>query len=87
MKFMAPGLWTATIRGVTTIGKIGPLTTSFVIADGSTVTTVPLSGRSPATTTIAPVISAAPTLAPTTTTTLAPATIAPTVAPTVAPQG
>lgn len=83
MKFMAAGLWTVTIRGVTTIGNIGPLTTSFVIADGSTVTTLPNQGRTPVTTTIAPAATPAPTAAPT----VAPATTPPTVAPTVAPQG
>ena len=35
MKFMAPGSWTATMKGVTTVGDIGPLTTTFTITDGS----------------------------------------------------
>ncbi len=81
MKLMAPGTWTATIRGVTTIGKIGPLSTTFVIADGTTVTTVAQQGRSTATTTtsVAPAVTPAPTVATTTT------TVAPAAAPTVPP--
>jgi putative copper export protein/methionine-rich copper-binding protein CopC len=91
MKFMAAGLWTATIRGITTIGNIGPLSTTFVIADGTSVTTLPRQGLTPVTTTIAPAATPAPTAAPnvapaTIAPTLAPA-VAPTVAPTVAPQG
>jgi hypothetical protein len=37
----APGEWTMTVRGTTTIGELKPLTSTFVIADGTTVTTVP----------------------------------------------
>ena len=37
----APGEWTMTVRGTTTIGELKPLTSAFVIADGTTVTTLP----------------------------------------------
>jgi hypothetical protein len=41
MKLLAPGDWTVTVEGTTTTGELTPLTGSFVIADGVTVTTVP----------------------------------------------
>jgi copper transport protein len=43
----APGEWTMTIRGTTTIGELQPMTTTFIVADGTTVTTIPESGSSP----------------------------------------
>ena len=57
-----PGEWTAVIKGVSTIGELPTLTTTFIIADGTTVTTLPKQGLKRSTTTIAA----------TTTTTLAP---------------
>lgn len=63
MKLLAPGDWTATIEGTTTTGDLEPLTTTFVIADGVTVTTQPNSDLAPTTTAAAP--------ADTTTTTVA----------------
>jgi hypothetical protein len=54
MNFKAPGLWTATITGVTTTGDLEPLTTTFVIADGTTVTTLPQQGLKVGTTTSPP---------------------------------
>jgi hypothetical protein len=80
MNFKAPGLWTATITGVTTTGDLEPLTTTFVIADGTTVTTLPQQGLKVGSTTTPPT-TVPPTMAPT----IAP-TIAPTVPPTVAPS-
>ena len=82
LKLLAPGTWTATVTGVTTIGKIGPLNATFVIADGTTVTTLPQQGLKAGTTTVPATV--APTVAPTAAPTVAP-TAAPTVAPTVAP--
>ena len=69
----APGEWTATVTGVTTIGDLTPMTTTFTIADGTTVTTEPKQGLKKSTTTIA---------AATTTSTVAPAPVTTTVAPT-----
>ncbi len=69
----APGEWTATVTGVTTIGDLTPMTTTFTIADGTTVTTEPKQGLQTSTTTIA---------AATTTSTVAPAPVTTTVAPT-----
>jgi hypothetical protein len=60
----APGEWTATVTGVTTIGELPPMSTTFIIADGTTVTTQPKQGLEKSTTTIA---------ATTTTTSVAPA--------------
>jgi copper transport protein len=37
----APGEWTMTVRGTTTTGELEPLTSTFIIADGTTVTTLP----------------------------------------------
>lgn len=85
----APGEWTATVTGVTTIGDLTPMTTTFTIADGTTVTTVPKQGLKKSTTTIAAAtatstVASAPvtTVAPVTTTTIAvtvPAVTPPTV--------
>lgn len=69
----APGEWTATITGVTTIGDLTPMTTTFTIADGTTVTTVPKQGLQKSTTTIA---------ASTTSSSVAPAPATTTIAPT-----
>jgi putative copper export protein len=75
----APGEWTATVTGVTTIGDLTPMTTTFIIADGTTVTTEPKQGLKKSTTTIAvattttsvaPVPATTTTVAPTTTTTV-----------------
>jgi copper transport protein len=75
----APGEWTATVTGVTTIGDLPPMSTTFIIADGTTVTTLPKQGLQKSTTTLAPA---------TTTSTVAPAPATTTIAPvttTVAP--
>jgi len=69
----APGEWTATVTGVTTIGELTPMTTTFTIADGTTVTTEPKQGLRKSTTTIA---------VATTTTSVAPVPATTTVAPT-----
>ncbi|MBJ7490635.1 MAG: CopD family protein [Ilumatobacteraceae bacterium] len=69
----APGEWTATVTGVTTIGELTPMTTTFTIADGTTVTTEPKQGLKKSTTTIA---------VATTTTSVAPVPATTTVAPT-----
>ncbi len=69
----APGEWTATVTGVTTIGDLTPMTSTFTISDGTTVTTEPKQGLKKSTTTIA---------AATTTSTVAPAPVTTTVAPT-----
>ena len=70
LKLMAPGTWTAVINGVTTIGDLEPLSTTFVIADGTTVITVPKQGlQTPAaTTTTIPAATTTTTLSPATTT-------------------
>ena len=62
MKLLSPGEWTVTIEGTTTTGDLEPLRSTFVVADGVTVTTQPNSDLTPTTT-------AAPT--PETTTTVA----------------
>jgi len=54
----APGEWTMTVRGTTTIGELKPLTSTFVIADGTTVTTIP---NSDDTTPVTPTDSGPPT--------------------------
>jgi copper transport protein len=68
----APGEWTATVTGVTTIGELPPMSTTFIIADGTTVTTQPKQGLEKSTTTIA---------ATTTTTSVAPAPATSTTVP------
>jgi hypothetical protein len=66
----APGEWTMTVRGTTTTGDLEPLTATFIIADGTTVTTLPASET---TTPSAPTDTGQPTApAETTTTTSAP---------------
>lgn len=91
-KFNSPGTWTAVVTGVTTIGDLEPLTTTFVIADGTTVTTIARQGLAPASATtsstlpassVAPVVTLMP---PVVTTIPATGTIAPTVT-TPAPAG
>ena len=74
MRFLAPGLWNVSVTGVTTIGELEPLTTQFIIADGTTVTTVPKQGLNTVTTSVPP----ATTTVPSATTTAPGATIAPT---------
>ena len=74
LQLRAPGEWTATVTGVTTIGDLPPMSTTFTIADGTTVTTLPKQGLQKSTTTIP---------AATTTSTLAPAAVATTLAPAV----
>ncbi len=69
----APGEWTATVTGVTTIGDLTPMTSTFTISDGTTVTTEPKQGLKKSTTTVA---------AATTTSTVALAPVTTTVAPT-----
>ncbi len=77
----APGEWTATVTGVTTIGDLTPMTTTFTIADGTTVTTEPKQGLKKSTTTIA-VATTTTSVAPVpATTTVAPATTTTTTAP------
>jgi hypothetical protein len=74
MRFLAPGLWNVSVTGVTTIGELEPLTTQFIIADGTTVTTVPKQGLNTVTTSVPP----ATTTVPSATTTAPGATITPT---------
>lgn len=86
MRFLAPGVWNVSITGVSTIGELAPLTTQFIIADGTTVTTVPKQGLNVVTTTTVPPVATtvgATTIAPTAT------TIAPSQNPstTIAPSG
>jgi putative copper export protein/methionine-rich copper-binding protein CopC len=66
MRFLAPGLWNVSITGVTTIGELTPLTSQFIIADGTTVTTLPKQGLTTVTTTVPPVATTVPgtTIAP-----------------------
>ncbi|MEI8286231.1 MAG: hypothetical protein WCG15_02905, partial [Actinomycetes bacterium] len=72
----APGEWTATVTGVTTIGDLPPMSTTFTIADGTTVTTQPKQGLKKSTTTIA---------AATTTSSVAPAPVVTTLVPATTP--
>lgn len=67
LSFNAPGEWTAKVNAVSTIGDLPELTSTFVIADGVTVTTVPRPGASTGTTT-----TVAPTTAPPAATTTVP---------------
>jgi copper transport protein len=69
----APGEWTATVTGVTTIGDLPPMSTTFIIADGTTVTTQPKQGLKKSTTTIAAATTTT-SVAPAPATTVAPAT-------------
>jgi len=70
MRFLAPGLWNVTVTGVSTIGELTPLTAQFIIADGTTVTTVPKQGLTTVTTVAPPVSTTLPgtTIAPASTT-------------------
>ncbi len=82
----APGEWTATVTGVTTIGDLTPMTTTFTIADGTTVTTEPKQGLKKSTTTIAASaitssIAPAPATSTTATTTTAPVPVETTAVP------
>ena len=74
MRFLAPGLWNVSVTGVTTIGELAPMTSQFIIADGTTVTTVPKQGLTTVTTTV----PAGTTTVPSATTTAPGSTIAPT---------
>jgi hypothetical protein len=74
----APGEWTATVTGVTTIGDLPPMSTTFIIADGTTVTTLPKQGLKKSTTTIAATTT---TSAPATTTTVPAPIVTTTVVP------
>jgi putative copper export protein len=58
-----PGEWTAVIKGVSTIGELPTLTTTFIVADGTTVTTLPKQGLNRSTTTTIAAASTA-TVAP-----------------------
>jgi len=69
----APGEWTATVTGVTTIGDLPPMSTTFIIADGTTVTTQPKQGLKKSTTTIAAATTST-SVTPAPATTVAPAT-------------
>lgn len=80
----APGEWTATVTGVTTIGELPPMTTTFIIADGTTVTTQPKQGLQKSTTTIA-VATTTSTVAPVPTTIAVTTTIAATTTAVLAP--
>lgn len=68
MDFRSAGQWNVEMTGTTTTGVLEPLTTSFIIADGTTVTTQPQSGSGNATPTTT---TTAPTGNSTTTTTVA----------------
>lgn len=58
MRFLAPGTWNISVTGVSTIGELPTLTGQFIIADGTTVTTLPnQGGSSPTTTTLAPTVT------------------------------
>jgi putative copper export protein/methionine-rich copper-binding protein CopC len=78
----APGEWTATVTGVTTIGELPPMSTTFIIADGTTVTTQPKQGLKKTTTTIAAATTTS-SVAPAPATTVAPATTTTVPAPIV----
>ena len=51
MQLRAPGEWRIQVTGMSTVGELPMLTGSFIIADGTTVTTLP---RQPAGTTVPP---------------------------------
>jgi copper transport protein len=85
MRFLAPGLWNVSITGVTTIGELEPLTAQFIIADGTTVTTLPKQGLTTVTTTVPPAATTVPpvdTTVPGTTIAPAATTIDPSASPT-----
>ena len=83
----APGTWTAVIKGVTTIGDLEPLSTTFVIADGTTVVTLPKQGLKRSTTTVATTSTTTSTVPPTTVPPATTTTIPPTVESTTLPPG
>jgi copper transport protein len=80
----APGEWTATVTGVTTIGELPPMSTTFIIADGTTVTTQPKQGLQKSTTTIAAATTTS-TVAPVPTTIAVTTTVAATTTTVLAP--
>lgn len=82
MRFLAPGTWNVSVTGVSTIGELPALTTQFIIADGTTVTTLPKQGLETVTTTtvLAPTVPGSPT----TTTPTSPTTV-PGAVPTTVP--
>lgn len=82
LKFAAPGEWTVKVNAVSTIGDLPELTSSFVIADGVTVTTVP-NAASSATTVPTTTVPTATVPATVPATTVPPANAPATVAPTV----
>jgi hypothetical protein len=70
---------------VTTIGELEPLTAQFIIADGTTVTTLPKQGLTTVTTTVPPAATTVPpvdTTVPGTTIAPAATTIDPSASPT-----
>lgn len=69
LKLNAPGQWDVSVKAVSTIGDLPELTSSFVIADGATVTTVPRAKSDPS--------SPATTVPPAATTTAPGTTVAP----------
>lgn len=75
MRFLAPGVWNVSVTGVTTVGELTALTSQFIIADGTTVTTLPKQGLVTVTTTVPPVATTVPeaTIAPVDTTVVPPA--------------
>ncbi|MEY2966370.1 MAG: hypothetical protein RLY50_420, partial [Actinomycetota bacterium] len=76
LAFNAPGEWTARVTAVSTVGEMPELTSTFVIADGVTVTTVPKPGLDTTATTTIPSVD---TAAPSTDTTAPPADTATTL--------
>jgi copper transport protein len=74
MRFLAPGVWNVSVAGVTTVGELTALTSQFIIADGTTVTTLPKQGLVTVTTTVPPVATTVPeaTIAPVDTTVVPP---------------
>jgi copper transport protein len=74
MRFLAPGVWNVSVTGVTTVGELTALTSQFIIADGTTVTTLPKQGLVTVTTTVPPVATTVPeaTIAPVDTTVVPP---------------
>lgn len=90
MRFLAPGTWNVSVTGVSTIGELPALTSQFIIADGTTVTTLPKQGLETVTTTTvtATTVPGSPTtIAPTspTTTSAAVPTTAPSTTTTATP--
>lgn len=67
LKLNAPGQWNISVKAVSTVGDLPELTSSFVIADGVTVTTVARSGSRPTTPVSDTTVPASATSAPGTT--------------------